>query len=189
MLIMKNKLTHTLRSLPVGSVLTRKGTTQVPNEGYFHLQFPNSGPTQGCQNVTGCRLSLSACTLQDSGELHSLTERDSSFPCSTPGTVPLVPTCIQELISLSQPVYRQAGDYEKHKRQYLTHNVQIIVTRVREIQREECNGAHSPNPESMLLLDPSLIPHPCLTVFQEKGAPDDNCLPFYTVCKAQDDVH
>ena len=45
------------------------------------------------------------------------------------------------------------------------------------------------NLELMLLLDPSLIPDPYLTVFQEKGALDDSCLPFYTVCKAQDDVH
>ena len=62
--------------------------------------------------VTGCRPSASAHTLRDSGELHSSTERDSSFPCSTPGVVPSVPICIQELISLSQPVYRQAGDYK-----------------------------------------------------------------------------
>ena len=41
----------------------------------------------------------------------------------------------------------------------------------------------------MLLLDPSLIQDPCLAVFQEKGAPDDNCLPFYTVCEARDDIH
>ena len=60
---------------------------------------------------------------------------------------------------------------------------------MREIQREECNGAHSPNPELMLLLDPSLIPDPCLPVFQENGAPDDIYLPFYTACEAQDDVH
>ena len=60
---------------------------------------------------------------------------------------------------------------------------------MREIQRKECNGAHSPNLELMLLLDPSLIPDPCLTVFQEKGAPDDICLPFYTAHKAWDDVH
>ena len=39
--------------------------------------------------------SASACGLQDLGELHSLTERDSSFPCSTPGVVPSVPMCIQ----------------------------------------------------------------------------------------------
>ena len=46
-----------------------------------------------------------------------------------------------------------------------------------------------PNPELMLLLDPSLIPDPCLTVFQEKGAPDDSCLLFYTAHEAQGDVH
>ena len=94
----------------------------------------------------------------------------------------------QESISSSHPVCGQAGGYEKHKRQYLTHNVWIIVTRVREIQREECHGARSPNPELMLFLDPSLIPDPCLTMFQSKGAPDDSCLTFYTVCKAWDDI-
>ena len=73
--------------------------------------------------VTGCGPSASAHALQDLGELCSLTERDSSLPCSTFGAVPSVPTRIQESISLSQPVYRQTGDYEKHKRQYLTHNV------------------------------------------------------------------
>ena len=41
----------------------------------------------------------------------------------------------------------------------------------------------------MLLLDPSLIPDPCLTAVLEKGAPDDIYLPFYTVCEAWDDVH
>ena len=64
------------------------------------------------QNVTGCGLSASAHALQDLGELHSSTKRDSSSPCSTPGVGPLVPMCIQELISLSQPVYGQVGDYE-----------------------------------------------------------------------------
>ena len=112
MLIMKSKLTHALRSLPVGSIPMKKGTTLHSNEGYFHLWLPNSGPTQGCQNVTGCGLSASTHASWDSGELRSSTERDSSFPCSTPGAVPLIPTCIQELISLSQPVYGQAGDYE-----------------------------------------------------------------------------
>ena len=112
MLSMKKKLTHALRSLPVGSIPMRKGSTLLSNEGYLHLWLPNSEPTQGHQNVTGCGPSASAHTLWDSGELHSLTERDSSFPCSTPGAVPSVPMCIQELISLSQPVYGQAGDYE-----------------------------------------------------------------------------
>ena len=41
--------------------------------------------------VTGCGPSASARVLRDSGELHSSTERDSSFPRSTPGVVPLVP--------------------------------------------------------------------------------------------------
>ena len=112
MLIMKNKLTHTLRPIPAGSIPTRKGTTLLSNEGYFHLWLPNSGPTQGCQNVTGCGPSASAYTSRDSGELHSLTKRDSSFPHSHPGAVPSIPMCIQELINLSQPVYGQAGDYE-----------------------------------------------------------------------------
>ena len=65
-----------------------------------------------CQNVTGCGPSASACALWDLGELHSLTKRDSSFPHSTPGAVPSVPMQIQELISLSQAVYGQVGDYE-----------------------------------------------------------------------------
>ena len=138
--------------------------------------------------VTGCRPSVSAHTPWDLGELRSLTERDSSIPHSTPGAVPLVPMHIQEPIISSQPVCRQAGGYEKYKRQYLTHNVWIIVTRVREIQREECNSACSPNPELMLLLDPSPIPDPCLTMFQGKGAPDNSCLPFYTAHEAWDDV-
>ena len=89
----------------------RKGSTLLSNEGYFHLWIQNSGPAQGCQNVTDCGPSVSAHTLQDLGELHSLTKRDSSFPRSTLGVVPLVPMCIQELISLSQHVYGQAGDY------------------------------------------------------------------------------
>ena len=46
-----------------------------------------------------------------------------------------------------------------------------------------------PNPELMLLLDPSLIPDPCLTAVLEKGAPDNICGAFYTMCKAQDDIH
>ena len=112
MLIMKNKLTHMLRSIPAGSIPMRKGTTLLSNKGYFHLWLPNSGPTQGCQNVTGCGLSASAHTLWDLGELCSSTKRDSSFPHSTPGVVPLIPMHIEELISLNQPGYRQVGDYE-----------------------------------------------------------------------------
>ena len=46
-----------------------------------------------------------------------------------------------------------------------------------------------PNPELMLLLDPSLNPDPCLTAVLEKGAPDDICGAFYTTCEARDDVH
>ena len=41
----------------------------------------------------------------------------------------------------------------------------------------------------MVLLDPSPIPDPCLTAVQEKGAPDDSYLTFYTARKAQDDIH
>ena len=44
--------------------------------------------------VTGCGLSASAHGLWDSGELRSSTERDSSFPRSTPGVVPSIPTHI-----------------------------------------------------------------------------------------------
>ena len=112
MLIMKNKLTHTLRPIPAGSIPMRKGTTLLSNKGYFHLWLPNLGPTQGCQNVIGCGPSASAHTSWDLGELCSSTERDSSFPHSTPGVVPLIPMRIQELINLSQPVYGQAGDYK-----------------------------------------------------------------------------
>ena len=60
---------------------------------------------------------------------------------------------------------------------------------MRKTQREECHNAHSLNSELMLPLDPSLIPDPCLTVSQEKGAPDDSCLRFYTARKVHDDVH
>ena len=72
---------------------------------------------------------------------------------------------------------------------YLTHNVQIIVTKVREIQREECHSAHFLNSELMLPLDPSLIPDPCVAVSQEEGAPDDSCICFYTAHKVRDDIH
>ena len=44
-----------------------------------------------------------------------------------------------------------------------------MVIRVREILREECNDTHSPNPELMVLLDPSPIPNPCLTAVQAQG--------------------
>ena len=60
---------------------------------------------------------------------------------------------------------------------------------MREIQREECHGAHFLNLELMLPLDPSLIPDPCVTVSQEKGDPDDHCLCFYTVHEVCDDIH
>ena len=88
---MKSKFTHALRSIPVGSVPKRKGTTLCLNEGYFHLWLPNLVPTQGCQNVTGHGQSASTHTSQDSGELQSSNERDSSFPHSTPGVVPSIP--------------------------------------------------------------------------------------------------
>ena len=42
---------------------------------------------------------------------------------------------------------------------------------MRKIQGEECHGAHSPNLELKLLLDPSPIPDPCLAVSQEKKEP------------------
>ena len=47
----------------------------------------------------------------------------------------------------------------------------------------------TPEPGVEVTLDPSPIPDPCLTVFQEKGAPDNICGAFYIVCKARDDVH
>ena len=90
-LFMKSKLTHALRSIPVGSIPTRKGSTLHSNEGYFHLWLPNLMPTQGCQNVAGCRQSASTHASQDLGELHSSTERDSSFLRTTPGVVPSIP--------------------------------------------------------------------------------------------------
>ena len=48
--------------------------------------------------VTGHGPSASAHGLWDSGELRSLTKRDSSFPHSTPSVVPSILTCIQKLI-------------------------------------------------------------------------------------------
>ena len=50
MLIMKKKLTHTLRYLPVGSIPMRKGSTLLSNEGYFHLWLPIWGPPRCTQN-------------------------------------------------------------------------------------------------------------------------------------------
>ena len=44
-------------------------------------------------------------------------------------------------------------------------------------------------PELRLLLDPSPIPDPCLTMFQERGAPDDICRAFYIAHEAQDEIH
>ena len=41
--------------------------------------------------VMGCRPSVSVRGLRDLGELHSSSERDSSFPRSTPGAVPSIP--------------------------------------------------------------------------------------------------
>ena len=70
------------------------------------------GETKEGTYVTGCGPSASAYTSWDLGKLHSSTKRDSSLPHSTSGAVPLIPTHIQELISLNQPVYGQAGDYE-----------------------------------------------------------------------------
>ena len=74
---------------------------------WYHWPSIPSGMTPGAY-VTGCGPSASAHALWDSGELHSSNERDSFFPCSTPGEAPP----IQELISLSQPEYGQVGDYE-----------------------------------------------------------------------------
>ena len=67
---MKNKLPHTLKSLPAGSVPTRKGTTLLSNEGYSQPMASNSEPTQGHQNVTCHGLSVAAHGLWDLGELH-----------------------------------------------------------------------------------------------------------------------
>ena len=95
-------------------------------EFFYHMdEDEDPAPCFAMTNpyVTGHRPPASAHMLWDLGELHSLTERDSSFPCSTPGAVPSFPTHIHELISLSQPVYGQAGVYKKNKRQYLTHDV------------------------------------------------------------------
>ena len=78
----------------------------------FTYGFQIWNPPRDAKNVTDCGPSASAHALWDSGDLRSSTERDSSFPHSTPGAVPSVPMHIQELISLSQPVYGQAGDYE-----------------------------------------------------------------------------
>ena len=66
---MKNKLPHMLKSLPVGSVPMRKGTTLLLNEGYSQLMASNSEPTQLHQNVMCHGLSAPACGLWDSGEL------------------------------------------------------------------------------------------------------------------------
>ena len=106
-LIMKNKLTHALRSLPAGSIPVRKGTTLLSNKGY---SLPAASKFRAHPGMPKCNRLWAACISPHAmglGELCSLTERDSSFPCSTPGVVPLVPTCIHELISLSQPVYGQ----------------------------------------------------------------------------------
>ena len=74
-------------------------------------QTPQQSPVT-CVYVTGCGQSASTHASCNLGELHSSTERGISFPHSTPGAVPLIPTCIQELISLSQPVCGQVGGYE-----------------------------------------------------------------------------
>ena len=77
---MKSKLTHALRSLPAGSILTMKGTTLHSNKGYFHLWLPNSVPTQGCQNVTGCRPSASTCASRDLGWTLLFNWKGQFFP-------------------------------------------------------------------------------------------------------------
>ena len=107
-LIMKSKLTHTLRSLPVGSIPMRKGTILHSNKSYFDLWLQNSGPTQGCQNVTGCGQSASTHASRDLDELHSSTERDSSFPHSTPGVAPSIPN-VYLRTNQSKPTCMQTG--------------------------------------------------------------------------------
>ena len=167
---MKNKLTHTLRPIPAGSIPMRKGTTLLSNKGHFHLWLPNLGPTQVCQNVTGCGPSASARALQDLGELHSLTERDSSFLCSTPGAVPLVPN-MHSRINQPKPTCIWTG-WRLQVIQKTILNTQCInhSCRGERDPREECNDAHSPNLELMLLLDPSLIPDTLSPLcFRKKG--------------------
>ena len=70
--IMKNKLPHMLKSLPVGSVPMRKGTTLLLNKGYSQPMASNSEPTQVHQNVTCHGLSVAAHGLWDLGELRLL---------------------------------------------------------------------------------------------------------------------
>ena len=168
MLIMKNKLTYVLRSLSAGSVPMRKGTTLLSNKGYFHLQLPNSGPTQGCQNVTGCGLSAPARVLWDLGKLHSSTKRGHFFPSLYSWCGAFSPNAHSRINKL-KPTCIQTG-WRLQETQKTILNTRCInhSHQVREIQRKECNGARSPNPDLMLLLDPSLIPDPCLAVFQEK---------------------
>ena len=52
----------------------------------------------------GCGPSASACALWDLGKLHSSTERDSSFPHSTPGVVPSIPN-MHSRINRSKPTW------------------------------------------------------------------------------------
>ena len=139
--------------------------------------------------VTGCGPSASARALRDSGELRSSTERDSSFLCSTPGVVPSVPNA-HSRINQPKPTCIQIG-WRLRVTQKTILNTQCISHSCQGEgdPREECNDAHSPNPELILLLDPSPILDPCLAVFQEKGAPDDTYRAFYTAHEARDDIH
>ena len=86
-------------------------------------------------------------------------------------------------------MYGQAEVYGKHRKQYLTQVVQIIIAEVRDIQREECHSAHFPNSELVLPLNPSLTPDPLSLCVKGRRAPDDSYLCFYTVHEARDDVH
>ena len=111
----------------------------------LYLWLPNSGPTQVCQNVTGHGLSASAHGLQDSGELHSSTERGQFFPslyswCGAFNANAFIIT-----------VYGQADIYEKHKNS-TQHWLFKVASKVRVNLGEECHSAHFPNLEMMILL-------------------------------------
>ena len=68
-----------------------------------------------------------------------------------------------------------------------------MVIRVREILRWRVQRYSLPNPELMILWDPSLTPNPkpCLTAVQVQGrrAPDDKYFALYMARKAWDDIH
>ena len=56
---MKNKLTHALRSLPVGSVPTRKGTTLLSNKGY---SLPAASKFGAHPGMPKCNMLWAICT-------------------------------------------------------------------------------------------------------------------------------